>query len=89
MESEEYLHLNTEVDTQRKIQKRLYEVIEEFNRQTPEQIVERIRENGENIAFANDQTEELQLLAVQSNPKAIEWIRKPTQNVLMMAKLLS
>ncbi len=52
---------------------------------TPEQQLKLIKENVDNLVIIRDPTEEVQLLAVQTDPKMIRYIKNPSLKVQEMA----
>jgi ADP-heptose:LPS heptosyltransferase len=77
------------VDTEQKREARLIEIIKHFSAYPYEEKIKMLQNNGLDIAFLSNPTEEMQMIAVHQNPTAILWIKNPSVNASMMAKLLS
>jgi hypothetical protein len=77
------------VESERKQNAKLQEIWDKVNARSHADLVKMVQRNGCDIGFIANQTEELQLMAIQQNPSALEWIRKPTKSIVIMAKLLS
>jgi hypothetical protein len=77
------------VDNESKRYERLESLIKEIAAYPHDKKVQMLMDNPLNIGMIIDPSEELQMIAINRNPAALDWINNPTESVTLMAKLLS